>query len=187
MARAPPPPPCPTCPAVPPPLCAKHDIKSFLAQPTVHSFMRSSWTGGGFNELLQSPPEEIYKVVATWFFLWWVILPYNLLVLLASAFLPPFEEWYTKRLGFHHRETHERILYGMFFIPCVKYGLQTAADVLIAVQFTTQSLMPFNGGGERCQRSTGIRAECPVFGGDADWDFSLVVLYIQVRERCTFW
>ena len=143
--------------------------------------MRNAWTGGGFNELTQAPPVELYKVVATWFFLWWLILPYNLLILVISAILPPFEDWYTRQLEFEGRQTHERILYGMFFTPCFRYYIQTAADVLVALQFTTQHLMPYHGGGEGCQRSTGIRAHCPVFGGDGDWDLSLVVLYIQER------
>ena len=121
-------------------------------------------------------------MIATWLLFWWLILPYNLLILLCSALVPPFEAWYTKQMDFHGRQTHERILFGMFFLPCVKYAMYSFADILIAIQFTTQTLMPFSGDGRNCHRTTGIRAECPVFGSESKWDFSLVLLYIQVSR-----
>ena len=43
----------------------KHDVKSFLEQPVVHSFMRSEWKGGGINELLVDD-YEFRKVFFTW-------------------------------------------------------------------------------------------------------------------------
>ena len=160
----------------------KHDLKSFLAQPVVHSFMRTSWIGGGFNELMQAPPADIYRVVGTWLLLWWVILPYNILIFFIAAIVPPFQEWYIKRMELESHKTQDRIMYGIFFLPSVKYTIRFAAEIAIAVQFTSQKIMPYNGGGRNCHRSTGARADCPVFGSEGDWDFSLVFLYIQVRR-----
>ena len=149
------------------PRCAKHDLKSFLAQPVVHKFMRTSWTGGGFNELAQAPPSDIYRVVGTWLLLWWVILPCNILIFFIAAIVPPFQEWYTKRMELDCHQTENRIMYGMFFLHIVKFSLRTVADVAIAVQFTSQKIMPYNGGGRNCHRSTGARADCPVFVSEA--------------------
>ena len=70
----------------------KHELRSFLAQPVVHSFMRTMWNGGSYLKLVNSPPEALWKVVAPWILFWWLILPYNLVVLLISATFPPFEQ-----------------------------------------------------------------------------------------------
>ena len=166
-----------------PPPTAQHDLKDFLAQPVVHHFMRTSWIGGGFNELTQAKRTELYRVAATWFFLWWLILPCNFLIFLIAAFVPPFEEWYTKWMELENHQTHERLFYGFFFQPCVKFTLHVLADVAIAAQFTSQKIMPYDGSGHHaCRVTTGIRASCPVFGSEGTWDFSLVFLYVQVRR-----
>ena len=111
-----------TRPLAPIQVALKHDLKEFLAQPVVNSFMRSEWVGGGIAELLQG---DIWELRRTGLFA--VVglplyLPYNLVILSIVAVVPSFEQWYVRYLGFQQMQTHERVFRGLCFIPAFKYA-----------------------------------------------------------------
>ena len=136
----------------------KHDMKSFVAQPVVHSFMRTSWVGGSFLQLCNGSRNKLVQVIFTWLFLWWLILPYNLVILFISALVPPFEQWYARKTGLRDMATHDRIMYGFSFLPCVKYFMHAGSDLAVAIMFTEVTMMPFVD--NTCQTPGG----CPSYG-----------------------
>ena len=132
-------------------MALKHDLKSFLAQPVVHRFMRSEWVGGGINELLFGEIKEYRRVVLTWIIGWYVIIPFNLAIMGATAILPPFATWYTERNKFQQMQTNERVQWGLPFIPFFKYATSALGDLALAMAFTYFHIMPFRDQAERAQ------------------------------------
>ena len=45
----------------------------------------------------------------TWALGFWLLIPFNLVILLSVACFPPFATWYTARYRFHQMQTHERL------------------------------------------------------------------------------
>ena len=151
----------------------KHDIKDFLAQPVVNRVMRTVWVGGGTNELNYGEPWIRYKVNIWLAFGWVFYLPYNLVVMLISSVFPPFSKWYFKRFQLHKLQTHDRLVWGLTFVPCIKYSLSYIGHVVIAYLFTSRKMMPY-------YRDDGLDDSVPLFRGDAPWTTTDVYMWIHV-------
>ena len=147
-------------------MALKHEQKEFLAQPVVHKFLRQEWVGGGINELLQGDKWELRKTVAIALLGWPIVLPYNLAILIIVAVVPDFEKWYMKRYQFQQRQTHERVLWGLAFVPFFKYLITAGGDFLLAYLFTQFTMMPFRDANDE-----------PVFGSDASVSLLFVYLF----------
>ena len=125
---------------------------------------------------------------SSWLFLWWLILPYNVLILLISAIYPPFFGWYLARMRFEHRQTHERLFFGFLLSPAAKYIMHMSSDILIAFLFTTQDLMPATKSGDGCLNvphrlpvfGTRGAKDCAVFGSDIHFGFARIYMYVHV-------
>ena len=120
----------------------KHNVKLFLQQPVVHSYLRKEWVGGGVAELLLDPP-ELKRVVLSWVFSWPFILVYHVGLMLLTAAVPPIKGWYTRKLKFHQMQTHERTWWGLAFLPSFNYFDAALFDLLAAIAFTFVNMMPF--------------------------------------------
>ena len=95
----------------------------------------------------------------TWVLGFWLLLPFNLVILLSIAFFPPFATWYTARYRFHQMQTHERVQMGLAFIPFFKYALSAVGEIAVAITFTQFQMMPF-------RRPDGT----PVYGMESVWN-----------------
>ena len=74
-------------------IAIKHKQKKFLAQNCVHEYMRKEWVGGGTDDF-SSQMRGRYN--AFWLLSWWIVVPYNLLVMTAIAIYPPLAAKYSK-------------------------------------------------------------------------------------------
>ena len=67
-----------------------------------------------------------------------MIVPYNAMLALIASIVPDFEGWYIRRNGLEQAQTHERIIYGLAFIPAIKYTVGAAGDFLASVQLPSR-------------------------------------------------
>ena len=168
----------------------KHNLYEFLGQPIIHSCLRDLWVGGRVNT------EHYGKIAISWFCLWWLIVPYNILILLMIAVFPPFKTWYVVKLEVRRRQTYERFWYALCLVPCVQYFMHSASYLVIAVVFTNFKMMPFwgttncrdthfnlqDGGAIEAFASGNNSAseKCPVFGVYTSWNFAMYYMYAHV-------
>lgn len=101
----------------------KHKRRKFLSQTGVFGAMRQEWFGGGYSE---DQNVFVQKIVLPWAALWWVVLPYSMLLQVITAWFPPFHVWYESYTSLRARQTIERQLLGLSFIPSFRYAVAKA-------------------------------------------------------------
>ena len=121
----------------------RHQQRQFLSQPVVHRYMRSEWVAGGTMELSYAEPWVLYREVLIWLFGGWALLLYSAGLFILSACFPPFEHWYSERIGIHQIQSHERLRWALPFVPACKYVLHAISEFLLAFYFVNQRLMPY--------------------------------------------
>ena len=121
----------------------RHQQRQFLSQPVVHRYMRSEWVAGGTMELSYAEPWVLYREVLFWLFGGWALLLYNGCLFAISACIPPFEHVYSKWIGIHEIQSHERLRRALPFVPAFKYALHAVTDFLLAFYFIQFRLMPY--------------------------------------------
>ena len=85
-----------------------------------------------------------------WLLGWWIILPYNICVMLLTALFPPFDKWYryswcTYCCGkrFQQLQTYQRWYWNIFKIPCSHFALEVLIEVAFVLAFTLLPMAPF--------------------------------------------
>lgn len=123
-------------------LAIKHENRAFLATPVVHEYLRAEWVGGGSNEI-RMDRAEMQRIARIWIVGWPFAVFWGFVTRLCSAFCPPFLDWYTRRLNFQLLQTHERMFWGLLFLPGAAYTLEYAIDLTTCILLTTFPMMPF--------------------------------------------
>ena len=99
------------------------EAKELLAQPVVQKYINIAWRGKIVDQLLAQAPAWVWPIV-------FVVLLLQLLILLPLvALVPALEPWLTRKLGGSD---------GAYFLrlPVVKFGLECAADLALALVLT---------------------------------------------------
>ena len=140
----------------------RHGQHGFLAQPTAYGFLLDDWQGGGWKAYSRS--EKTRRAIGLLCFSWF-ILPYNLLLLLLFALVPPLGAWYEKIFKFHKATTLMRLTFGLVFVPSFRWLVNEGADLSIAILFSTMNMMPFAGSVEEGGKHFGSTPP----SGSLDW------------------